>query len=151
MRVLKRPEVRETVIKSLAAGTSQNNIARDLGVSQPAISHFAAREDVRERIKQEASKIIAHLPVATSNLQFLMNNMQSAITNPKLMELGYRASVKTLEAAGILPTGTPSVIINSFNNSTEISPAVMRIIEAHAGQFPDDPIEAEYEIMKAQE
>jgi len=151
MRTLERPEVQENIVKRLATGEPQTAVAHSWGISQAAVSGFANREDIRELIKTEALSLVQNcLPHAVDNIKFLVESMRET-TDPKERELGYKATVKLLEIAGIAPSGQPSVVINTFiDNRTEVSPAVVALIRQHASTFPDDPIEI-LEVGKSEE
>jgi len=150
MRPLESPEVQDNIIKRLANGETQTAVAHSLGVSQAAISKFASNPEVRELIRAEALKLIGNLPVATDNIRHLIENMQGS-NDPKMKELGYKASLKVLETAGIIPGQSSSYVFNTFiDNRQELSPVVLELLQRH-NVFPDDPIEAEFEKMRAEE
>lgn len=50
---LDNPTIRDSVIKQLATGTSQKEIARQVDLNQSQISQFANKENVRTLIEQE--------------------------------------------------------------------------------------------------
>ncbi len=151
MKPLENPEVQENVINRLANGETQTAIANSLGVSQAAISKFASNPEIRELIRAEAVKLVGNLPVATDNIRHLIENMQGS-NDPKMKELGYKASLKVLETAGIIPGQSSSYVFNTFiDNRQELSPVVLELLQRH-NVFPDDPIEAEFaEKMRAEE
>lgn len=150
MRPLHNQEVQENVIKRLANGETQTAVAHSLGVSQAAISKFASNPEVRELIRAEALKLVGNLPTATDNIRHLIENMQGS-NDPKMKELGYKASLKVLETAGIIPGQSSSYVFNTFiDNRQELSPIVRELLARHM-QFPDDPIEAEFEKVGTEE
>jgi len=146
MRPLENPEVQENVINRLAHGETQTAIANSIGVSQPAISKFASTPEIRELIRKEALKLVGNLPAATDNIRYLVEQMQGS-DDPKMKELGYKASLKVLETAGIVPGQPSSYVFNTFiDNRTELSPVVEKLLRERLA-FSNDSIDAEFEKL----
>jgi len=68
----KLDHVEDTVVKSLAVGEPQTNIANLFGVDQSTISRFANKDKIRDLIKEEQEKLVKVLPDAVENVKSLV-------------------------------------------------------------------------------
>lgn len=128
------PQVKEDVIRRLAAGESQTSIAGSIGVDKSQICRFANREDIRAFIEQEQMKLVEAVPDAVENVKGLVREMKKIPKKEvKRRELSYKASVDTLKAVGIMPSPVQSqVMVNIFNRQTlALPPFVQEILEEH--------------------
>ena len=94
-------------------------------------------------VEREAMRLIESVPDAVSNMQGLVKEFSTLPKKDhKNRELSYRATVKALEAAGILPNASPTI----FNVSDEVftlisigsrpSPVAPRLLCASATVVP---------------
>lgn len=137
---------RTQVIRDLATGRPQAEIAREIGIDPASVCRFAKREDVKEGVEKEALRLLESLPDAVGNIKNLIAEMKELPKEDyKSRELSYKASVKALEAAGILNAQTQNhIMINILNdNRTLISPLIEALLTQRAYDFPKDPIEGE--------
>ena len=88
-------------------------------------------------------RLLEVLPDAVQNIKDLVRGMRKLPPKDfKALEIAYRATIKTLEIAGVANTQTQNqIMVNIFNNQMLVSPFVMTILEGHLTKFPDDPIE----------
>ena len=89
-------------------------------------------------------RLLEVLPDAVQNIKDLVRGMRKLPPKDfKALEIAYRATIKTLEIAGVANTQTQNqIMVNIFNNNQMlISPLVMTILGEHLTKFPDDPIE----------
>jgi hypothetical protein len=97
-------------------------------------------------VKKEAMRFLEALPDAVDNINNLIREMKALPKEDyKSRGLSYRASLKALEAAGIVNTQAQNqVMINIFNNNqTIISPVIETVLDKLIADFPEDPIEYE--------
>jgi hypothetical protein len=135
---------RKKVVKDLASGRPQAEIAREVGINRASVCRFVKREDVKKEMEKEALRLLEALPDAVQNIKDLVWGMKSLPDGDhKNRELGYRASLKVLETAGIANTQVQNqIMVNIFNNNkTLISPLLITILDKHLTNFPDDPID----------
>ena len=87
------PHIKEQIVKGVAAGTSQTDLARQIGFKQSTISKFANREDIRELIGQEQAKLLEVVPDAVENVKSLVKGMKAIpAKDSKGKELAYKAT-----------------------------------------------------------
>ena len=137
---------RTEVIRDLASGRPQAEIAREVGIDPASVCRFANQTDVKEEVKKEAMRLLEALPEAVGNIKGLIREMKELSKEDyKNRELSHRASIKVLEAAGIVNTQAQNqVMINIFNNiQMVISPAIETVLDKLIAGFPEDPMEYE--------
>jgi hypothetical protein len=137
---------RTKVIRDLASGRPQAEIARDIGIHPASVCRFAQQDNVKEAVKQEAMRLLEALPDAVQNVKDLIQEMRNLPREDyKSRELSYKASVKVLESAGIVNSQAQNqVMVNIFNNNqTLISPAIQTFITKLIGNLPEDPLDIE--------
>jgi hypothetical protein len=130
---------KENIVKRLAVGKSQGNIATEMGVNQSSVSRFANREDIRTLIEQEQAKLIDCLPDAVQNY---INLVREDIPKGdiKRRELQLKASKDVLKGGGLLPTPVQSqTFVNLYQeNKPLLSPIVMEIISKKVEEITSD-------------
>jgi predicted transcriptional regulator len=148
--ILDRPGIKGKVVRELAVGKSQRAIGREVGISQAQISRFANKENTKELIEHEAMRLIEAVPDAVSNMRELVKALRTLPRKDhKNRELSYRATVKVLEAAGMLNTPNCSpTIVNMFQqNNTFDSPLIKGILEKFSESLKTpDSVEVDYEV-----
>ena len=90
-------------------------------------------------------RLLEALPDAVQNVKYLIQEMKSLPKEDNMSrELSYRASIKVLEAAGIVNTQAQNqVMINILNdNRTLISHTIETSISQMVNDFPKDPLES---------
>jgi predicted transcriptional regulator len=142
------PATKQKVVRELATGKSQRAVGQEVGVSQAQVSRFASREDVRALIDAEAMRLVEAVPDAVMNMKTLVKEL---LTLPKKdhknRELSYRATVKVLEASGILntPNLSPTIVnivqTNTFLDSPMISKLVDRLQSSAMAPLDDEVID----------
>jgi hypothetical protein len=132
---LDQPHIKERVIKRLAIGEKQIEIAKDVGLHYSQISRFSNREDIKPFIEQEQMKLLEVVPDAVENVKGLVKEMKKIPKKDiKRFELSYKASLDVLKAAGLMPTPVQSqVITNIYNqqNNAFITPVVKAILDRY--------------------
>ena len=129
---LDNTEIKNRVIKELAAGISQTQIANQLGVSQSLISKFSTRKDVRPFIEREQLRLIEVIPDAVYNVKKLVEEMKDIPTNEVARQkLAYKATSDVLKSVGIYPNPVQAnSITNIYNDNRKavISPIVNAVL-----------------------
>jgi len=134
---LDAPAIKEAVVKRLAAGESQSSIAREVGLHPSQVCRFANSEDVKKMVEEQTMSFLEAVPDAVQNVKDLVKEMpEIPKEETKRRELSLKASLKVLEAPGIVNTTTPS---QTFLNITKtdnliLLPAVAAIIREHLGK-----------------
>ncbi len=132
MSKLNELSVKKEVVHQLAIGKTQTNIAKQVGVSQQAISHFASEDENIKLIKEAKEKMIKIVPKAVQNLEDLVEELPTLakddIGNRKL---SYDASKDVLKATNILPS--PQYAHNIYNDNSQrvevISPSYQAFLD----------------------
>lgn len=145
------------VAEGIAAGKTQTEIAKELGVYSTSVNHRIARKPaLKELIKKIQENIL------DEGITQAKDNIIHAITNykkPQILEIeegenkkkvfdwqlrehGFKASLKVLESAGVVSgTGMSVQINNIYNDNRQEIPEV--ITEWLKGKL-DDTLDAEY-------
>ena len=137
-RRMDSPGVKEIVINRLAAGESQSGIAREMGLGRTGVCRFANREDVQKMVEEQTMSFLEAVPDAVQNVKDLVREMPEIPKgDTKRRELSLKASLKVLEAPGIVNTTTPS---QTFLNITKtdnliLLPEVAAILREHSRKF----------------
>ncbi len=133
MSKLNELSIRKEVAHLTAIGKTQTDIAKQVGVSQQAISIHAKKEENKKLLEEAQENLIEVVPDAVQNVKSLVEEMPTLakddIDNRKL---SYKASQDTLKATGLFPTQSNNFIKNQVNiqdNSTTISPAYMEYLD----------------------
>jgi len=132
---------RKKIVRDLAAGKNQADIAKEIGIVPSSICRFAKREDVKREVEIEALRLLEALPDAVGNVKGLVQGMKDIpLKDYKNSELGYKASLRVLESAGIVHTPAQNqTMINIFNdNRVQVSPIIQKLLEAE-DIWPSDP------------
>jgi predicted XRE-type DNA-binding protein len=140
--------VKKQIAKAIAGGQSQGEIAKDLGVSQPTISHLVNKGDVKALIEAETLKLLDAVPQAVENLKALVNEMPDIPKKEtKRRELAYKASTEVLKTAGLLPTPIQSqTLINIYAENLFASPLIETFLALLKEQMNmPEPGEVDYE------
>lgn len=146
---LENPEIKESVVKQLAVRTPQTVIAEQVGLSQPSISRFANKEDIRAFIEKEQLKLVEVVPDAVENVKSLVKEMKKIPKKEnKRRELSYKASTDVLKSVGLLPTPVQSqTLVNIYqDNKHLITPLIRKLLDEHMkkfNSFVDKPCEDE--------
>jgi len=139
------PATRQKVVRELATGKSQRAIGEEVGVSQAQVSRFASREDVRNLIDAGAMRLVEAVPDAVMNMKALVRELSTLPKKDhKNRELSYRATVKVLEASGILNTASLSpTIVNIVQTNALVSPMILELVDRLTGNLapPDEVID----------
>jgi hypothetical protein len=146
------PVVKKEVIKRLAVGDTQAEIAKDVGLDKSQVCRFSKREDVIPLIEQEQMRLAEVIPDAVNNVKALVREMPKIPPKQtKRRELSYKASTDVLKAAGILPVPVQSqTMINIFGGKTLIvSPIVQQMLSQFTQKLiGDEPLDMENEEDK---
>ena len=146
---LEDSKIKESVVKQLAVRTPQAVIAEQVGLSQPSISRFANKEDVRAFIEQEQLKLVEVVPDAVENVKSLVKEMKKIPKKEnKRRELSYKASTDVLKSVGVLPTPVQSqTLVNIYQDNKQlIPPIIQKLLDEHMkkiNSFMNKPSENE--------
>ncbi len=125
----KLDHVKDDVVKKLAIGEPQTNIAEQVGVDQSTISRFANENENIQLIEEAREKLVKVLPDAVQNVKDLVEEMPTIPKGDiKRRELSYKASKDVLKATSIFPS--PQYAHNIYNDhrtQTIVDPAVMSL------------------------
>ncbi len=140
---LDTPIIREKVVRDLALGRNKAEIAREVGLSRSQVSRYSQREDVREELESLFIRLVEVAPDAVSNIKTLVKGMKTLPRrDTKARELAYKASLKVLEGIGILPSQSPTVLVqNIVNSQTNIVDA--RTLQVLSSYLNDENTEPE--------
>ncbi len=119
---LDTPGIREEVVQGLALGRNKAEIAREVGLSRSQVSRFSKRDDIRGELENLWTRLLDVAPDAVTNIQTLVSGMKKLPRKDvKGRELAYKASLKVLEGVGVLPSQSPTVLVqNIVNNQTNV-------------------------------
>ena len=148
-----------------AAGATLRQIeASGIGVSDATASRRLSRPELRDLVEQIQQRTIAQaLPQAADNITHAISSYRAPrtvqatlpdgstdiIPNPdvdaQLREHGYKASLEILRATGILPSHTPSVLIQQIfhaEGDIHLDSAASTAMQ-HLGVIDISPVEGE--------
>jgi hypothetical protein len=138
---LNNKEYKVRAIALLAAGEKQTVIAKKLGVSQPSISKFARRADIKPLIEKAAAILIQKglAPAVDLVLDTLYKSLEQGELDDDynrmknlllLRKLGLQVSENILRSVGVFPTHAPAPVIQSIASRSEqiLSPAVREFL-----------------------
>jgi predicted transcriptional regulator len=138
---LDQPHIKEQVVKELATGRSQAQIAKEVGISASQVCRFANRENIKPFIEKEQMRLLEVVPDAVENVKELVKEMKDIPkSDTKRRELSYKASTDVLKAVGLMPTPIQSqVITNIYNqqNNVFISPVVQALLDKYLQDLED--------------
>lgn len=140
-------ESKQKAIQMLAAGTPQEEIASDLGVSQSSVSRFAKKN--QELIQKEMERLIEVLPdLIDQTLRDIhtSNELSKAIadTAPEITRLK-QEQLKLLELG--IRAGRDEQIVRDSQEYKLLSNQVLQAEEAYFGKLP--PIIRENEALSS--
>lgn len=138
---LDNPAIKDSLIKQLAVGTPQKEIAKQVGLDRSQISRFANRKDIKPFIEQEQLKLVEVVPDAVENVKTLVKGMKDIPDGEnKKRELSYKATSDVLKSVGLFTTPIHSqTLVNIYNDNREtiISPEVLDLLQARQGDVID--------------
>jgi len=123
---LDAPRNKKAAIQMIAQGRSQAEVSRQLHVSESQVSRFVNHDDIKGLIEEETFSLMECLPDTIENIKGLVRGMKDLPQNDhKARELGYRASLKVSETAGITPVQgqVSNVTMILQQNNLDLSPA----------------------------
>lgn len=132
----KLDHVKDKVVKMLAVGEPQTDVARKMGVDQSTVSRFANEEEALKAIEEEKLKLAEVIPDAVQNVKDLVEEMKDIPKDDiKRRELSYKASKDVLKATNVFPS--PQYAHNIHNDNSQnitISPQYQAFID-HQSQL----------------
>jgi len=142
---LDNPVIKESVIKQIAVGVPQKEIAKQVGLDRSQISRFSNRKDIKPFIEHEQLRLVEVVPDAVENVKNLVRGMKDIPEGEnKRRELSYKATSDVLKSVGLLATPVHSqTLVNIYNNNSDIhfAPEVMEILKRHLHEnIPDGEI-----------
>ena len=142
---LNKKEYQVQAIALLAAGEKQTVVAKRLGVSQPTISRFVRREDIKPLIERAAEILIREglAPAVDLVLDTLHETLDQGIRDDDhnsmknllhLRKLGLQVAENILKSVGIFPTHAPAPVIQNIVVGHEqiLAPAVRDLLVANS-------------------
>jgi hypothetical protein len=136
------------IASRIAAGDTQRAIAADFGCHESNISHLKkSNAFIRPIIDNIHSKLISRSSsIAAFNIH--KNIVDYLKLKPgeddQRRDHGYKASVKLLEAIGILPSQSPSILIQQIfqtTNNITLSDTIASQLGDVVDVLPNDPLE----------
>ena len=115
-----------------AAGYAGREIGKIVHLDQTTVARKLRREDVREYLEELQIRLVENtLPVAVNNVTKVIDDYLTAPDDSRRCEHGYRASIRVMESAGLLPAQNQSIYIQQVynDNKTEIPPAIALLLE----------------------
>lgn len=155
------------VAEMVAAGRSQREIGKAIGVCQQTVSKMIQQPELKELIEQQSRRLVEKLEKAVDNISYAVDNYQAKPTEVKLYnkkgdeigakllvdeqlrDHGFKASVKIAQNAGALPGEAVSVFVqqNIYNDNrgAVIPPEILRLMNRER-----QAVDAEYEVVDEQ-
>lgn len=135
------PEQIATTAALTAAGIPHRQVAKQIGASPSAV--MRAKQSARELIESIRDDLI-HSTAATAadNIKHAVKAYKDKDSDSQLRDHGYKASQKLLETIGILPSHTPSVLIQQViqGDQIQITPELAQSIRDGWGDV-DRPVD----------
>jgi len=116
---LDSPPIRDAVVKHVAAGGKQAELADFFNIDGAQVSRFVNRPDIREAIEKEQQTLIDVLPDAMGNVKDLVRTMKNLDEKDyRGRELSYKASKQVLQSVGLFPVaGTSQTLIQIYEDN----------------------------------
>lgn len=139
------PEQIATTAALTAAGQSRRDVAGRLGVGKSSVQR--ATQSAREIIEAIRDDLIhTTAKTAADNIRHAIKAYKDKASDSQLRDHGYKASQKLLETIGILPSHTPSVLIQQViqGDQIQITPELAQSIRdgwAAQARDVDNPVD----------
>lgn len=138
---LDNPRLKDSVIKQLAVGTPQREIAEQVGLDRSQISRFANKQDVKKFIEQEQMRLLDVVPDAVESVMELIRDFKDTPKeNTGQRKLIYKAISDVLKSVGLFTTPVQSqTLINIYDDASQtiFSPEVLEILRNHHSDIID--------------
>jgi len=137
-RKLKDLKTEKKVITALALGKPQKEIAKEVGVSQQAISAFKNRDDIKPLLEKQIFRLVELAPDAMDNVQEVVKDKIKKIpkNDIKRREFVTQTSIEVLKGVAVLPSNIQNqTIINLSQNNCILTPRVLELLRAHEKAF----------------
>ena len=89
-------------------------IGAELNMPARTVCNQLSRPEMRALVERYQAQLVEHVPAAMGNLAHAIDHYQAPDADAQLREHGYKASQRVLEAASILPSHTPSVLVQQI-------------------------------------
>jgi predicted transcriptional regulator len=129
--------------KLVAQGHRQCKVAQQLGVHDSTISRALQTQTAKDIIDGIRDRIIKQtIPKAADNIAYAIHAYQAEDTSAQVREHGFKGSTALLSAIGILPSHTPSVLIQQViqGDQIQITPELAQSIRDGWGDV-DRPVD----------
>jgi len=148
------PEDVAEIVTGIAAKIPYRQIASKIGCSAATVCCTAKKPEVKELIEQAQKRLLSEtLETATCNIIGLVNDYDKPPVSPEnedkevvdynkqRKDHGFRATIKILESAGMLPSHAPSLHVQNIYNQTtiQLTPLVQGILDKFAGSIQEPP------------
>lgn len=109
-------------------GATLQEIASKEGVHESTISRKLSRPEVKAYLESIHQRIITEgISKATENLIHAVNSYKSKNADHQLKEHGFKASIKLMEASGLLPGQQTNVYVQQiYNDNRTETPDIVR-------------------------
>ena len=122
---MNKKECQVQAVALLAAGQGQASVAKELGVSQPTVSRFARRKDIKPLIEEAATILVQEGlgPAVEVVLDTLYESLEQGVVDDDhkrmknllfLRKLGLQVSENILRSVGVFPTHAPAPVIQKI-------------------------------------
>jgi hypothetical protein len=112
-------------------GKSLRQIEASTGINDATAARRLSKPEVKAYLeKLQAALINKTLPKAVGNIHSVVHKYLTAPDDSKRCEHGFKASLKVMEAAGLLPGNATSIYIQQIynDNRTEVPESIAEII-----------------------
>lgn len=140
------------IAKLSATGLSKPKIVNQMktvgwDISESTVKYVLKRDDIKEIIDQERTRLMSLVPQAVKNYERWVNNAHG-YRDKSDKEIAFKATTKVLESPGLL-SGTPSTQINLMMNSgnTIVSPVIEGMLKLFMDSLKPEIVEAEFESV----
>lgn len=138
------PERVAQLVAFKAAGLSDNQTGKQMGVAHSTVGRLTRREDIRAAIEETHRRLLEeNLDNARANI----TNIIAGFTkyeedrDASLVSLALKYSAEILRSIGALPAVAPAVMVtNIYNEQVVLSPVVAQIIQEFSAKLtaPDE-------------
>ncbi len=139
-------------------GKSPQAIANGLGIPREDVATALRTKPVKALMKELKDRLIyTSLPKAVSNVEEVIQDFSNPVEldidlkprsdSLQKKDMGFKASMKLMESAGLITSSQAPVYITNINNSVNITPIINNLLDNELKSVMKPAIDASFETL----